>query len=356
MYLSEHCKAGHPEGYVQGVRLMKLYRVLLLTVVFALLFAAAGCSQPLIGTPAQPATITPGVKPKKTYQDLIVGYVQLGDESEWRSANTASVKEAAAQLGVELKFSNAQQKQENQIQAIRSLIAQQVDVIGVAPIVETGWDAVFHEAKDAGIPIILVDRRAAVPSNLYVTLMGSDFLEEGRKAGRIMAELTDGQATIVELQGTSGSAPANDRYIGFRDILRDYPGMKIIASEDGNFTVAKGQEVMEDFLKKYGEDITAVYAHNDDMALGAIKAIEEYGLRPGVDIKIVSVDAARGAFDAMIAGKLNATVECNPLLGPRFLELALKVVNGESVPKWIPSQEGVFFPDNAAEILPTRKY
>ncbi len=336
--------------------MLKTSRLLMATLAIMLLVTCAGCGQPSAVSADQPATTAPGAKAKKTYQDLIVGYVQLGDESDWRSANTLSVKEAAAQLGVELRFSNAQQKQENQIQAIRSLIAQKVDVIGVAPLVETGWTAVFKEAKDAGIPIILVDRRAAVPSDLYVTLMGSDFLEEGRNAGRIMAKLTNGQATIVELQGTNGSAPANDRYVGFREILQDYPGMKIIDSQDGNFTVAKGKEVMEAFLKAHGKEITAVYAHNDDMALGAIKAIEEYGLRPGVDIKIVSVDATRGAFEAMIAGKLNATVECNPLLGPQFLELALKVVNGESVPKWVPSQEGVFFPDNAKEILPTRKY
>ena len=335
---------------------MKISRVLLSTLALATFLAIGGCDQNLPTSPTQTATTVPGVKSKKTYRELIVGYVQLGDESEWRSANTASVKEAAAQLGVELKFSNAQQKQENQIQAIRSLIAQKVDVIGVAPIVETGWDAVFKEAKDAGIPIILVDRRAAVPSDLYVTLMGSDFLEEGRNAARIMAQLTNGQANIVELQGTSGSAPANDRYQGFREILKDYPGMKIIDTQDGDFTVAKGKEVMEAFLKAHGKNITALFAHNDDMALGAIKAIEEYGLKPGADIKIVSVDAAHGAFEAMIAGKLNATVECNPLLGPQFLELALKVVNGEPVPKWIPSKEGIFFPDNAAEILPTRKY
>jgi ABC-type sugar transport system substrate-binding protein len=341
---------------MQGAKMMKFHRSLLSLVILSLLITTAGCGLPAAAQPAQPATTEPGFKPKKTYKDLIVGYVQLGDESEWRSANTASVKEAAEQLGVELRFSNAQQKQENQIQAIRSLIAQKVDVIGVAPIVETGWVAVFQEAKDAGIPIILVDRRAAVPRDLYVTLMGSDFLEEGRKAGRIMAELMNGQANIVELQGTSGSAPANDRYVGFRDILKDYPDMKILDSQDGDFTVAKGKEVMEQFLKEYGHEITALYAHNDDMALGAIKAIEEYGLRPGVDIKIVSVDATHGAFEAMIAGKLNATVECNPLLGPQFLELALKVVNGETIPKWIPSQENVFFPDNAAQILPTRKY
>lgn len=335
---------------------MKFARILLPLVIFTTLLTTTGCGLPLAAPPNQTATIEPGIKQKKTYKDLIVGYVQLGDESDWRSANTASVKEAAAQLGVELRFSNAQQKQENQIQAIRSLIAQKVDVIGVAPIVETGWVAVFQEAKDAGIPIILVDRRAAVPPDLYVTLMGSDFLEEGRNAGRIMAKITNGQANIVELQGTNNSAPANDRYLGFREILQDYPDMKIIDSQDGDFTVAMGKEVMEGFLKKHGKNITALYAHNDDMALGAIKAIEEYGLRPGVDIKIVSVDATRGAFEAMIAGKLNATVECNPLLGPEFLKMALKVANGESVPKWIPSQEGVFFPDNAAEILPTRKY
>ena len=339
---------------------MKISRVLLSTMVLTLLLAAAGCGQNSPASPAQQATTAPGTKPKKTYKDLIVGYVQLGAESEWRSANTASVKEAAAKLGVELKFSDAQQKQENQISAIRSLIAQQVDVIGVAPLTETGWDDVFKEAKDAGIPIILVDRRAAVPSDLYVTLMGSDFLEEGRNAARIMAKLTNGQANIVELMGTSGSAPANDRYKGFREILKDYPDMKIIDSQDGNFTVAKGKEVMASFLKTHGKDITAVFSHNDDMSLGAIKAIEEYGLKPGVDIKIVSVDAAKGAFDAMIAGKLNATVECNPLLGPEFLEMALKVVNGEPVPKWVPSQEGEFFASQGADqlkqILSTRKY
>ena len=335
---------------------MKISQVLLLIVVLATLFAVAGCGQRLPAAPAQKAATAPGAKSKKTYKDLIVGYAQLGAESEWRSANTASVKEAAEELGVELKFSDAQQKQENQIKAIRSLIAQKVDVIGVPPLVETGWETVFKEAKDAGIPIILVDRRAAVPEDLYVTLLGSDFLEEGRNAARIMAKLTNGKASIVELVGTIDSAPANDRYKGFREILQDYPDMKIIDSESCDFTVAKGKEVMEIFLKTHGKNITALYAHNDDMALGAIQAIEEYGLGPGVDIKIVSVDAARGAFDAMIAGKLNATVECNPLLGPQFFELALKVVNGEPVPKWVPSKEGVFFPDNAKDILPTRKY
>ena len=340
---------------------MKYFREgFILAAMLALLLSLTGCTQAPLASSELHAMPVSGDKPKKTYKDLIVGYAQLGAESEWRSANTISVKEAAADLGVELKFSDAQQKQENQIKAIRSLIAQKVDVIGVAPLVETGWDDVFKEAKDAGIPFSLVDRRADVSPVLYVTFIGSDFLEEGRNAARIMAKLTDGKANIVELQGTHGSAPANDRFTGFREVLKDYPEMKIIDTEDGDFTVARGKEVMQAFLKAHGKDITAVFAHNDDMALGAIQAIEEYGLKPGEDIKIVSVDAARGAFEAMIAGKLNATVECNPLLGPQFFELALKVVNGEPVPKRIPSQESEFLASQGAEqlkqILATRKY
>ena len=293
---------------------------------------------------------------KKAYEDLVVGYSQIGAESEWRVGNTVSLQEAAEELGVELLFSDGQQQQENQIRAIRTFIAQQVDVIGVSPVVETGWDSVFQEAKDAGIPIILVDRRALVSEELYTTYLGSDFIEEGKSAAQVMVDLLGGEGNIVELAGTVGSAPAVDRYAGFREVIQDHPGMKVIASESGDFTRAKGEEVMGDFLKIYGDEIDAVYAHNDDMAIGAIRAIEAYGLKPGQDIKIVSIDAIRDAFQMMIDGKLNATIECNPLLGPQFFELALKVVNGESVPKWIPSEEGVFFPEDAAEVLPNRRY
>jgi ABC-type sugar transport system substrate-binding protein len=335
---------------------MKTSRVFLILATLATLAGSFSCGQ----VPASPRnsqiSFNSGDQPEKKYEDLIVGYAQLGAESEWRAANTISIKETAEQLGVELRFLDAQQKQENQIEAVRKLIIQRVDIIGISPIVETGWDEVFQEAKDAGIPIILVDRRAAVDEDLYVSYLGSDFLEEGRKAARIMADLMDGKGSIVELVGTLGSAPANDRYAGFREVLKDYPEMQIIDSQSGDFTRARGKEVMAALLKKYGREITALYAHNDDMALGAIQAIEEYGLKPGQDIKIVSVDAARGAFEAMIAGKLNATVECNPLLGPQFFELALKVVNGQSIPKWVPSIEGIFFPEDAAQILPTRKY
>jgi simple sugar transport system substrate-binding protein len=334
---------------------MKISRAYPLLIILWVLLILPGCSQSPAPAAAAPGP-TAGPRPQKTYRDLIIGFAQLGAESEWRVANTKSIKETAEELGVELRFSDAQQNQMKQIEAVRKLIIQKVDVIGISPIVETGWEEVFREAKAAGIPIILSDRRADVPEDLYVTYLGSDFLEEGRNAGRVLAKLVQGEAKIVELAGTIGSAPANDRFKGFREIIRGYPGMKIIDSKSGDFTRARGKEVMAAFLVKYGQTITALYAHNDDMALGAIEAIEEYGLKPGVDIKIISVDASHGAFEAMIAGKLNATIECNPLLGPQFFALALKVVNGEAVPKRVPSIESIFLPDNAAAILPTRKY
>ena len=226
---------------------MKGSKVLLVVVILAMLAALIGCAAPApapapAAAPASEEQAAPAAAPadqaKKTYKDLVVGYAQLGAESEWRTANTASVKEAAEELGITLKFSDAQQKQENQIKAIRSFIAQKVDVIGVPPVVETGWETVFQEAKDAGIPIILVDRRADVPEDLYVTYLGSDFVEEGRKAALEMNKLLPDGGKIVELVGTVGSAPANDRAKGFREKLN--PNIEIIDSQSGDFTRAKG--------------------------------------------------------------------------------------------------------------------
>lgn len=321
---------------------MNKLSLMIYCLIISLLIAACGAEATPVAT--------------ETENSIVVGFSQIGAESEWRTANTESIQKEAERRGIILKFSDAQQKQENQIKAIRSFIAQKVDLIGVSPVVETGWESVFQEAKNAGIPIILVDRRADVPADLYVTHLGSDFLEEGRNAGREMVKLMGGQAKIVELAGTIGSAPANDRYRGFREIIKDYPDMVILDSVSGDFTRSLGKEVMQTFLQQYGSDINALYAHNDDMATGAIEAIEEYGLKPGQDIKIVSVDAARGAFKAMIEGKLNVTVECNPLLGPQFFDLAQKVLRGEDVPKRVYSEEGIFYPYNAEEILPTRQY
>lgn len=288
---------------------------------------------------------------------LVVGYAQLGAESEWRTACTNSIKSEAESRGIDLKFSDAQQKQENQIKAIRSFIAQGVDVIGVSPVVESGWETVFKEVKDAGIPLVLVDRKADVSEDLYTCYLGSDFVEEGKKAADEMAKLINSKGNIVELQGTVGSSAAVGRQEGFLEVLEDkYPDIKIIKSQTGDFTRAKGKEVMEAFLKSDGENIQAVFAHNDDMAIGAIQAIEEYGKKPGQDIKIVSIDAVKGAFEAMIAGKLNVTVECNPLLGPQFFDVCEDIVAGKTVEKYIPSEEGVFRQDTAEKDLPNRKY
>ena len=292
---------------------------------------------------------------------LVMGFSQVGAESEWRTANTVSIKEAAKKDGVTLKFADAQQKQENQVKALRSFIAQKVDVIAFSPVVESGWDTVLREAKAAKIPVILTDRAVNVADkSLYVTFIGSDFVEEGRRAGQWLLEhakkTPDATLNIVELQGTVGSAPAIDRKAGFLEVVGKNPKMKIIRSQTGDFTRAKGKEVMEAFLKAEGKKINVLYAHNDDMAIGAIQAIEEAGMKPGKDIIIISIDGVKGAFEAMIAGKLNVTVECSPLLGPQLMSIARDVVAGKPVPARITTVEGVFPAEVAAKEFPNRKY
>jgi simple sugar transport system substrate-binding protein len=311
----------------------------------------AGCSK---STPSAGGDSSNGTKP------IVLGFSQIGAESEWRTANTNSIKSAAEAAGIKLKFSDAQQKQENQIKAIRSFIAQRVDVIAFSPVVETGWETVLREAKAAKIPVILTDRAVDVTDDsLYVTFMGSDFLEEGRKAGRWLLENTQdrtGDIRIVELQGTVGSAPANDRKRGFQEVIAADPRYKIVRSQTGDFTRAKGKEVMEAFLKAEGRSIQVLFAHNDDMAIGAIQAIEEAGLKPGQDILIISIDGVKGAFEAMMAGKLNVTVECNPLLGPQLMAAVKDVVAGKPVPKRIVTEESIFPMAMAKEVFPSRQY
>lgn len=299
---------------------------------------------------------------------IVVGFSQVGAESAWRAANTESIKAEAEKRGecIELKFSDAQQKQENQIKAIRNFIAQGVDVIAFSPVVESGWEPVLKEAKDAGIPVILTDRAVDVSDDsLWMTFMGSDFVEEGRRAGKWLvenyekvklADKTMDKVNIVELQGTVGSAPANDRFDGFREVLKDHPNFEIIKTQSADFTRAGGKQVMEAFLKAEGKKIDVVYGHNDDSALGAIQAIEEFGLTPGKDIIIVSVDAVRGAFEAMVEGKLNCTVECSPLLGPQLFDSVEDLMQGKELPRRIVTEEGVFPAEVAKDTLPNRKY
>ncbi len=301
---------------------------------------------------------------------VVIGFSQIGAESEWRTANTNDVKAAAEEMGIELKFSDAQQKQENQIKAIRTFIAQKVDLIGFVPVVQTGWDNILREAKRAKIPVMIMDRDLTVSDDsLYVAKIGTDQYTEGRK----MFDWIDKYCTdtnrqprnggdklnIVILEGTVGSSAAVGRTNGFNDALNESPNKakyNILASQTGDFTRAKGQEVMESFLKSYRDDIDILVSQNDDMALGAIQAIEAAGLKPSKDIIIIGADAVKGMFQAMIDGKANATVECNPLQGKLFFETALKVLKGEPVEKQVYVDEGVFSADTAAEVFPTRKY
>ncbi|MGP3958944.1 ABC transporter substrate-binding protein [Nonomuraea sp. 3N208] len=290
---------------------------------------------------------------------ITMGFSQVGAESGWRTANTKSVQDAAKNAGIELKFSDAQQKQENQIKAIRSYIQQKVDVIAFSPVVESGWDTVLKEAQNAKIPVILTDRAVdSKDTSLYKTFLGSDFVEEGKKAGKWLVEeykdSTD-PVNIVELQGTTGSAPANDRKAGFAEVIGAESKFKIVASQTGDFTRAKGKEVMEAFLKAQ-PDIDVLYAHNDDMGLGAIEAIEGAGKVPGKDIKIITVDAVKDGMQALADGKINYIVECSPLLGPQLMDLAKKVVKGEQVPVRVVTEETVFTQDQAKEVLSTRQY
>jgi ABC-type sugar transport system substrate-binding protein len=289
---------------------------------------------------------------------ITVGFVQVGAESAWRTANSKSVTDEAAKRGIDLKFADGQQKQENQIKAVRAFIAQHVDVIVLAPVVEPGFEPVLTEAKRAKIPVILSDRRAKLSNDsLYVTFIGSDFIEEGRLAAKFLVDKTGGKAKIAELQGTPGSAPANDRMKGFKEVIADKPEMEIIMSQTGDFTRAKGKEVMEAFLKSpKGKEINALFAHNDDMAIGAIQAIEAAGLKPGKDIIIVSIDGVKSAFEAMADGKLNCTVECNPLIGPQLFDAVEAIVAGKPVEKRVAVKEGVFTEDQAKAELPNRKY
>ncbi|HXD60768.1 MAG TPA: ABC transporter substrate-binding protein, partial [Lacisediminihabitans sp.] len=290
---------------------------------------------------------------------IVMGFAQVGAESGWRTANTKSIQQSAADAGIELKFSDAQQKQENQIAAIRSYIAQKVDVIAFSPVVESGWDTVLKEAKNAKIPVVLTDRAVdSKDTSLYETFLGSDFVKEGKSAGEwAVNEFKDATDTvpIIQLEGTTGSAPALDRTSGFADAIAANPKLKIVASQTGDFTRSGGKQVMEALLKSHPE-VKLVWAQNDDMGLGAIEAIEAAGKVPGKDIKIITADGTHDGMQAAADGKINFIVECNPLMGKQLIDIVKKITAGDSVPKRIVTDETTFTSAQAKEALPTRKY
>ncbi|MET3614361.1 simple sugar transport system substrate-binding protein [Rhizobium aquaticum] len=289
-----------------------------------------------------------------------IGFSQIGSESGWRAAETSVTKQQAEKRGINLKFADAQQKQENQIKAIRGFIAQGVDAILVAPVVSTGWDAVLGEAKDAKIPVILLDRGVDASQDLYLTSVASDQVKEGKVAGDwLVKTVGDKKCNVVELQGTVGSTPAINRKKGFEEAIKGHDNIKIVRSQTGDFTRSKGKEVMEGFIKAEdgGKNICAMYAHNDDMAVGGIQAIKDAGLKPGKDVLVVSVDAVPDIFKAMVAGEANATVELTPnMAGPAFDALDAYWTSKKAPEKFIITESKLYTPnDNPQKVYDEKK-
>lgn len=286
---------------------------------------------------------------------LTIGFSQVGSESAWRTSFTQAVQAEAEARGINLLFSDGQQRQENQIAALRSFIAQGVDAIILAPVVETGWDEVLQEAADNQIPVVIVDRNVTADESLYITRVSSDFVHEGRLAAAWLVQATAGQCNIVELQGTVGSSAALDRQQGFNEVIALFPNMQIVQSQSGDFTRTNGKEVMESFLNAVDPStICAVWSHNDDMLIGAIEAMKEAGIDPGQDILTISVDAIPDIFQAMVDGDANATVELSPNMGGPAFDAIVSYLAGEELPRWIPVAGGIYFPDTAAEELAAR--
>jgi galactofuranose transport system substrate-binding protein len=341
---------------------MKSTKIFSMTVLLIIVLIVTGCAS---GKTAVPTT-APGASTSKAfgeadcspncaYKDMVMCFPQLGAESDWRTADTASFKDQAAKDGFQLVFSDAQQKQENQISAVRACIQQGVSVIALPPVVEDGWDAVLTEAHNAGIPVIIVDRSVSADPTLYASHIGSDMELEGKRAAEEFNKLLPNGGAILEISGTTGSGAAVGRAKGFREALNS--NIKILDSQTGNFTRAEAIPVVQAFLQKYkaGTDFQGIFFHNDDMGIGGIEALKAAGVKPG-DLQVVSVDGTRGGFQAMVDGWFQADVECNPLLGPQVAAMALKLMNGEAIDKNVLTDETVYYPDKAAELLPTRKY
>jgi len=300
------------------------------------------------------ATLTPSPTPIQiTYKDLSVCFPQMSSENGWRAANTASMKETAKALGIKLVYSNAQGSQKNQISAIQACIKQGVNVIALPPVVPDGWDDILMEAYNANIPVIIMDRKILGNDSLYAAHIGSDLLSEGKKAGEEMNKLLPDGGNIVELSGIAGVDAAYWRAAGFRESLNK--NITIMDSQTGKFNRKDAFSVMNTFLKKYKGEIDAVYAHNDDMAVGVVQAMKTAGLKPG-QTKIVSVDGTREGFQLLVTGWVQAEIECNPMMGQQVMEMALNILNGKQVDVEVNTNETVFHPEEAKALLPTRKY
>ena len=302
--------------------------------------ALALCGALLAGCAAKPVTANPSA--------LVVGFSQLGAESGWRIGNTASMEQAAKRWGFGLMLDNANQRQDKQIAAIRSFISYQVDVIVFSPIVETGWDNVLTEARNAGIPVIIMDRMIETDDDgLYTAYIGADFLSEGRRAGEFLLKKADAlgaeHLNIVEITGTEDSTPMRDRQAGFMQAIAGDDRFTVLESITGDFLRSKGRECMRALLDKYGaEEADVVYSHNDAMTLGALDVLDEAGIEPGKDIILISVDGEQAAVDELVRGRINCIVECTPHLGDDVMAQVDALTRGRTIPKTIHPEETVF--------------
>ena len=272
---------------------------------------------------------------------LILGFSQIGSESAWRTRNTQSIFEAAELNGIQIIFDDAQQKQANQLKAIRSFIVYQVDVIAFVPIVSTGWDNVLQEAKDAGIPVIVVDRQIDCDESLYAGFLGENGFEEGFAAANFLVNKCknrNGSINIVEFSGTENSSIATLRAEGFRSVINNYEKYQIIHSEDGDFLRSRGKEMMDRIIKENGglrlngKTIDVIYSHNDSMTLGLLDSLHNNNINPRNTI-IISIDAEQKSIDALVNGELNCVVECNPNSGPTLMNLVQRIAAGETIPR-----------------------
>jgi len=288
---------------------------------------------------------------------IVLGFSQLGDESEWRTASTSDIRRAADRAGIQLLFDNALQQQFNQIKAIRSFILKGVDIIAFCPNVEDGWDNILEEAQAAGIPVIVVDRKIETEKEgLFTAFLGADFHREGVKAGEWIVERFSGEegpVRVAEISGTLNSSPTLGRAEGIREVLEKHPKFEIVVSVSGDFLRSKGMECMEMILQET-PDIDVIFSHNDDMALGAIEVLLENDINPGVDITIVSVDAQVSGLEALRMGRINCLIECSPYVGDALMKLVMNIVNGEPFTEYTYTETRVFTDKDDPATLPVR--
>ncbi len=298
-----------------------------------------------------------GGLPKLAKKDKYkVGFSQTESNNPWRIAETNSMQDEAKKLGYQLVYTDAASSAAKQVSDVNSMIAQGVDVIFLAPREEKPLIPAIMNAKKAGITVILLDRNVdqslAKAGRDYLTFIGSDFVDEGHRIADWLVKQTDGKAVIIELEGTTGASAATDRKKGFDEISAKQPGMKIVASQNGEFTRDKGRQVAETLLQAH-PDATTIYAHNDEMALGAIAALKAAGKTPGKDVIVCSIDGEKEAVQAVIDGTLGATCECNPRFGPKAFATMKAYADGDTIPPFIQNTDKFYDKDSAKDLLAT---